>query len=62
MAAKHELLTYDDVVDLTGLSRDTLRNSDVPRIAVNQRVVRFRREAVEAWLQNREISPSRARL
>lgn len=59
------LLEADDVAELLGVPRTFVyalaRRGDLPVVRVGERYVRFRAEALEAWIAEQETSGYRPR-
>ena len=54
-----DLLTIDQVAALLGVAKATIyswtHQGWIPHVKVGRRLVRFRREAIEAWLKAQEV-------
>ena len=60
------LLSYAEVSTLLGVKVGTLyawtSRKVIPFVRLSPRVVRFKREEIEAWMQQRSVSPVAAKI
>lgn len=63
MSSERILLTAREVAELTGFNEGTIRHwvsqSRIPVVRISNRCVRFRRDAIERWLEEMSVNTVR---
>lgn len=61
MEKEKEILTIDEVVELTGLTKGTIYilnyKNEIPCFKFGPRLLRFKRSEILKWMENRDYRP-----